>query len=1092
MGDDNMSNDDGYMSGDSPPPFVASMQQPSPLEQQQQQYSQLSTASTDDNDKKVAAEEEEAYINEWVMEPPVAPPASPAPPAPPTGGRIASAPPGPWTKKETSCDLELDIMVQDILNVNDVITELPDDSDERQKLHWRAVPSLREIWKQERSRMAKLLKPQDDFLSGTPSSDVQEEKKEAAPPPFTLSVKDGATLPGTRLAREGMHRLVNVTDGLQDNFNRVMRDIVDRHSMAVSQVDRALGKRGPADRTPRLNRDTGARLDIGSSPLTPSFDETMEALGALGSGFEDNETITTPLRQGDNGQSQQNSERYPSQLSFGGVLSQDSAISLRRESRRLSHEEHFQCLSQSYYDTSDKRMNENSQAEAFELSQRVERGDCIVDGPFEYIEDFIDPETLVPFDTIDDDGEMSEEEEEDIDETRMEMVLSTLATQTLMTGIDDSQDDVDAPHMDIMTGIEESQNDTDATHVESDADVSNHSVSSDDSELRLATHKNPLDEDSTSNNERQRIGLGHSVAPAIPSTPLTKVAPELSSSSYSWPHALEVLAERRARPPTKKETLGSATATSLYPMQSKGDVPSWMLHSHAYAAIRRTSLSTGRSVKDWFPHVPHGGLSVRPVRQPPKRGMVSTWYRKALKRSLLTATHTNGGKRRRLGQAVALAKEPIAALAALQIDGNSRKFIAAGSGTMADATRIIAGGQEVEEVEWQPDQQPMPSLTQQPLEDTPARAADNREGKLEIEEESSKRSGSEAKGVSNFSVATSFSKSTPDNSMPGETPSPEALQGIGNQGGRIWVEGGGRLKSTTRPSQGRAQKEEKASRKSTKKQNESHYLPSPVSMMAIEVHTQCRTGRAGVNDSKEVSMTPDSERDKVIAVVYIFARDPGGGEALEILERGCLFVPLDRELSRAQEDKAKATVLFNDLSNALRTSMPRTTMGVASPFSAECVRDERQLLLRMSSIVRWKDPDMLLSWDTQGAGLGYLIERGAALGKPGYNGGTDHNPDSHANGPEIDMARLLGRVPTVGTRKEANSTMDQPFKRDEAVEEKDADKINSSRGKENSKENDRWKGSGLGSEWDDRVGAGAAAASIVSLCFSEMNVIKSE
>jgi hypothetical protein len=453
---------------------------------------------------------------------------------------------------------------------------------------------------------------------------------------------------------------------------------------------------------------------------------------------------------------------------------------------------------------------------------------------------------------------------------------------------------------------------------------------------------------------------------------------------------------------------------------------------------------------------------------------------------LLTATHTNdGGKRRRLGQ-VALVKEPVAALAALQIDGNSRKLISAGSGTMADATRIIAGGQEVEEVEWQPDQQPMPSMTQQPLEGTPARTADNREGKLEIQEDSTKRSGSEAKGVSNISLATSLSKSTPENSMPGETPSPEALQGIGNQGGRIWVEGGGRLKSTTRPSQGRAQKEEKASRQSTKQQNESHYLPAPVSMMAIEVHTQCRTGRAGVNDSKEVSMTPDSERDKVIAVVYIFARDPGGGEALEILERGCLFVPLERELSRAQEDKAKATVLFDDLSNAVRTSMPRTTMGIASPFSAECVRDERQLLLRMSSIVRLKDPDMLLSWDTQGAGLGYLIERGAALGKPG----TDRNFDSNANAPEIDMARLLGRVPTVGTRKEANSTLDQ--KKDEAVEEMDAKKTSSSRGKENSKENDRWKGSGLGSEWDDRVGAGAAAASIVSLCFAEMNVIRSE
>jgi hypothetical protein len=174
-----------------------------------------------------------------------------------------------------------------------------------------------------------------------------------------------------------------------------------------------------------------------------------------------------------------------------------------------------------------------------------------------------------------------------------------------------------------------------------------------------------------------------------------------------------MLAERRARPPTRQETVGSATATSLYPMQSKGDVPSWMLYSNEYASMRRTSSSTGRSAKDWFPHVLHGGLSVRPVRQPPRRGKVSSWHRRKLKRSVLTATHTNGGvKRPRLGQA-GLIKEPVVALAALQIDGNSRKLVGTRSGTMADATRSAAGGQEVEEVDWQPDQQPMPSLTQQ-------------------------------------------------------------------------------------------------------------------------------------------------------------------------------------------------------------------------------------------------------------------------------------------------------------------------------------------------------------------------------------------
>lgn len=131
----------------------------------------------------------------------------------------------------------------------------------------------------------------------------------------------------------------------------------------------------------------------------------------------------------------------------------------------------------------------------------------------------------------------------------------------------------------------------------------------------------------------------------------------------------------------------------------------------------------------------------------------------------------------------------------------------------------------------------------------------------------------------------------------------------------------------------------------------------------------------------------------------------------------------------------------------------------------------------------------------QGAGLGYLIERGAALGRSGSNG-TDRNFDSSANGktpaPEIDMARLLGRVPTIGTRMKADSTMDQLFKKDDGAEKMDVENPSSGRGKDNSRGSDQWKGSGLGSEWDGRVGAGAAVASIVSLCFAKMKCIEFE
>lgn len=154
--------------------------------------------------------------------------------------------------------------------------------------------------------------------------------------------------------------------------------------------------------------------------------------------------------------------------------------------------------------------------------------------------------------------------------------------------------------------------------------------------------------------------------------------------------------------------------------------------------------------------------------------------------------------------------------------------------------------------------------------------------------------------------------------------------------------------------------------------------------------------------------------------------------------------------------------------------MPRTTMGVASDLTVESVRDEKQLLLRLSSLVRWKDPDMLVSWDPQGSGLGYLVERGAVLGK---------SVDSTRNSPEkkppqeIDMVRLLGRLPTA--RKCPDDRYHQSFfERDLKADHKEIDKLKGET--EVMDEKNQWKGSGLGVEWDERVGAGAAAASIVS------------
>ena len=299
------------------------------------------------------------------------------------------------------------------------------------------------------------------------------------------------------------------------------------------------------------------------------------------------------------------------------------------------------------------------------------------------------------------------------------------------------------------------------------------------------------------------------------------------------------------------------------------------------------------------------------------------------------------------------------------------------------------------------------------------------------------------------------------------TPNDVPLQGIGNQGGRLWVEGGGQLKARLRQSQ--------------PKQNESDnlvtsdnvFFSTPVSVMQIEVHIQCRMGRTSAHDAKMIAMTPDPDRDRVHAVLYVYAMDPGGGEPLEYLEKGCLFTPLEREL---QSDSTEvSSERFDQLSQRVKRDMPRSTMGVSSPLTVECLRDERQLLLRFASIVRQKDPDMLLSWDTQGTGLGYIIQRGVAVGK-NVTGDTNESAQK-----EIDMARLLGRTPTAKT----DATGNHPeISADDAAGAALDDMAEKSAGVDGTKDkpklNDRWKGSGLGSEWDERVGAGTAAASIVS------------
>lgn len=147
-------------------------------------------------------------------------------------------------------------------------------------------------------------------------------------------------------------------------------------------------------------------------------------------------------------------------------------------------------------------------------------------------------------------------------------------------------------------------------------------------------------------------------------------------------------------------------------------------------------------------------------------------------------------------------------------------------------------------------------------------------------------------------------------------------------------------------------------------------------------------------------------------------------------------------------------------------------MGIPSPLVVDCVADERRLLFRLSAKVQARDPDMLISWDTQGLGIGYLVERGAVLSRSSPVG----EPKT-----EIDMVKLLGRC-----RKSKGNDQSNEF---------NGTFGDRSTGDSSSKLKHlpQWKGSGLGADWDERVGAGVAAASISGrLIFAAWKIVAEE
>ena len=958
-----------------------------------------------------------------------------------------------WTTKESLCDVELDASSTELLNIRDVMTSLPDDPAERARVHWRAVPSLREIWELERRRMASLLSTEDDFLNSAP--DDEEEGVTT----LQSAAKDGPSLPGSRLALRGSKRLYDPSPGLEDDYRRALGDIATRHSNFVQRVDSAFKGDGPAVFSPKTQAQTDS---LGLSTPSSSQDEALAALNALGEQFG-----------GDFEQINLRSQVVAQASQLSSLSPQTPNSRLNGGSLRSSPLSQVAPLTQA-------DIEEIQEATAFGHS--LERGESVL-GDLTAGSPSADPFTLTPHENEYDSDEDVFHEEEKLGEEGFARSLSMLATQQPSVATDEHKkekgDGEDIEVWDIA-----SQMPDDSADGAFDGGVGNFLLSQADRAIETIREEDAcslsIDEEEDGRfhaSNEDDIGDDLSDANAIDKDctlyqeSQERCSAEMSSESEKQHEVISsipqcttlrkgeyVLPQNSSLVPRRGDCNAKNAKGWHAVHKTRGRPQPWLRLCPAYKMESReeevtlTTLFCSNHKKNVF---------VEPVRRPPSSHQARTWLKKMERKekdSLRKAITKDIKKKRKRVELV--------------IDDNTRKLVAASAPNTSQKKRRVAFSNDVvhqsscqvfqvEEIQVestsnsQMSQSPYQSQSSllslsQDEEDT---REDNHQGSSSQKDgannfqsplasmgsQGSAGSSRQTEGVSSVRAYSAFDPSCTMGHGEGVSPlsAADALEGIGQQGGKIHVAGGGGLKG-------------EAGATST---NSLPSAPTPLSIFSIEVHVQCRTGKAGAHDSKTIAMRPDPSRDKVAACVYLYARDPGGGEAIEILERGVLFTPVEAEIvGNASED------INRFVRKSLGISIDRAKV--------EMLRSERQLLLRLASIVKYKDPDALMSWDTQGAGLGYLIERGVVIGKgpAASNNGDANENNASRRGKEIDMVKLLGRI----IKKTTTSTSSSLVPHEQQQE-----------GGENGNE---WSGSGLGSDWDERVGAGAAAASIVSVC----------
>lgn len=821
-----------------------------------------------------------------------------------------------WLKKQTSCDLEFDSTVQQLLNVLDVMTALPSPLEERQKIHWRAVPSLREIWEQERKRMSILLPPENDFLSCIEKKEevVESEENtdddsdgeviqrnsdfESNTPQFTLNVKKGHSIPGARLAVKGVKRLFGTSVGLEADFRRALEEIVSRHKRHIDDVDKSMKQGRVLAYNP--NCITSAANNY---VLTPDLDEGIEALAALGDQFS----------QG------------------SAVVDDDDDLKAKSPNNHNPISEFVATITSKLNAVKNYSPAPLSQKDVEEEIQMLSFGNSVDDGDTSDEFDEEDADFLV--------------EEERMGEAGLEKALTQLATQAM---------DMNAESA-VAFG-----NETEDLNFEQNYGCANFSgedvigeLFSDDEEgnnVQLNECTNDFEE-SQNDSKDSRSRLSNLSQSSEVSAPNYENGRFIVEGNNATPESMNQLSGGGLSPIHTILDLPTGDLT-VEPHQSAnlrcGEIMKQLKQSNSISKPWHTMTSVDfETSPPWFafqwngpgasPTMPNSFFE--PVKRPPSYSQVKSWTRDQRKRAAPYTMRSNH-----------LAKQQKNAAARRSID---------------------------------------------------------RSGVIEVK-------ANEKNQDSSFLTAyTQFSQL--EGSVEG---SPDPLAGLGHQGGLVQISTGGGLKTQINTST----------------------TFTPLTIMSIEIHVQCRVS---IKDQKQIAMVPDSSRDAVFAVVYVYCRDPGGGESLSILEKGCVLVMIEAK------GHSSSTIPINTIN---------ATLGASLDASVEIVKTEANLLLRIASIVKQADPDVLVSWDTQGEGIGYLVERGVAISTPSST--------------RIDMARLLGRTPRlIVPDVVANDTTNfNTFGGIEGLQQRTED-------------GHSWIGSGLGAEWDDRVGSGAAASSIVSQHF---------